>query len=308
MTSLRIGPVVLGGNVFGWTADQDETFAVLDAFVDGGGTSIDTADVYSEWIEGNSGGDSEELIGRWLASRGTRDRVEIHTKVAMSRRRPGLSAATIAAAVDDSLRRLGTDHVDLYYAHQDDDAVEQQEYVAAFDALVRAGKVREVGASNFTAGRLTSALDLAEREGLTPFTVAQDQWNLVERGIEGSLVPTLRERGLVELPYSSLASGFLTGKYRPGQDVESARKGKASAYLERDGAQDLLTTLDEVAETHSTSVTAVSLAWLRAQSVVGAPIASARTVDHVQPLLDSALVALTDDEVARLTEASTALS
>jgi len=308
MTSLRIGPVVLGGNVFGWTADQDETFAVLDAFVEGGGTAIDTADVYSEWIEGNSGGDSEELIGRWLASRGARDRVEVHTKVAMSAARPGLSAANIAAAVDDSLRRLQTDHVDLYYAHQDDEAVEPEEYVAAFDALVKAGKVREVGASNFTAERLGGALDLAEREGLTPFTVAQDQWNLVERDIEGALVPTLRDRGLVELPYSSLASGFLTGKYRPGQDVESARAGKASAYLEKSGSADLLTALDEVAEAHSTSVTAVSLAWLRAQTMVGAPIASARTVDHVQPLLDSALVTLTDDEVARLSTASAALS
>lgn len=180
----------------------------------------------------------------------------------------------------------------------------QEEYVSAFDDLVRAGKVREVGASNFSADRLTSALDLAAAAGLTPFTVAQDHWNLVERALETDLVPTLRERGLVELPYYSLASGFLTGKYRPGQEVESVRSESARSYLERPGAAGVLAALDEVAQAHGTSVAAVSLAWLRAQDPVGAPIASARTLEQVQPLLDSAAVELGAAERQRLTRAS----
>lgn len=226
MSSLDFGPLVLGGNVFGWTADRDASFAVLDAFVAAGGRSIDTADVYSSWVPDHSGGESERLIGEWLASRGHRDNVQIHTKVSMLSSRPGLSATNIAAAVDDSLGRLGTDHIDLYYAHRDDMDVDQSEYVAAFDTLVTAGKVRAVGASNFTAQRLQGALDLAHAHGLTPFTVTQDQWNLVERGVETTLLPTLQANGLAQLPYSGLASGFLTGKYRPGQSVESPRAGR----------------------------------------------------------------------------------
>ncbi|WP_295692885.1 aldo/keto reductase [Lapillicoccus sp.] len=307
MTSLDLGSLVLGGNVFGWTADRDESFAVLDAFVAGGGVSIDTADAYSQWVPGNSGGDSELIIGEWLASRGNRDAVEIHTKVFAKTDRPGLSPANLQAAVDDSLSRLQTDHLDVYYAHRDDDAVDQADYVAGFDALVRSGKVREVGASNFSAGRLASALDIAAAEGLTPFTVAQDKWSLVERDIESQLVPTLRDRGIVQLPYSSLGSGFLTGKYRPGTSVESARAQAAGRYLERPGATTLLDTLDEIADARGTSVTAVSLAWLRVQPTVGAPIASARTVQQVQPLLDSMTLTLADDELARLDKASAAL-
>ncbi|MEP6798839.1 MAG: aldo/keto reductase [Lapillicoccus sp.] len=307
MTSLDLGSLVLGGNVFGWTSDRDESFAVLDAFVAGGGRSIDTADSYSQWVPGNSGGDSEAIIGEWLASRGARDAVEIHTKVFSKTDRQGLSPATIAAAVDDSLRRLQTDHIDLYYAHRDDPDVDQADYVGAFDALVTAGKVREVGASNFSAARLSSALDTAAAAGLTPFTVAQDKWSLVERGLETTLLPTLVDRGIVQLPYSSLASGFLTGKYRPGTTVPSARAQAAGGYLERAGSLDLLDTLDAVAAAHDTSVTAVSLAWLRVQPTVGAPIASARTLDQVQPLLDSMTLTLTDDDLAHLDQSSAAL-
>lgn len=300
MTSLDFGGLVLGGNVFGWTADREASFAVLDAFVDAGGRAIDTADVYSQWVPGNTGGESESIIGDWFADHGRRDEVEIHTKVFSKKDRPGLSSANIQAAVDDSLRRLRTDRIDLYYAHRDDAEVSQAEYVAAFDGLVTSGKVREVGASNFTAERLDSALDLKGDEGLTPFTVAQDQWNLIEREIESTLLPTLEERGLVELPYSSLASGFLTGKYRPGLTVASARAQAAGRYLERDGVGDLLDALDEIAAAHATSVTAVALAWLRAQPTVGAPIASARTLEQVQPLVDSMRLALDTDEIERL--------
>lgn len=300
MTGLDFGTLVLGGNVFGWTADERESFEVLDAFVAAGGRSIDTADVYSSWAPGNSGGESETIIGRWVASRGNRDQVTIATKVYSLESRPGLSAANIAAAVDDSLRRLQSDYIDLYYAHRDDETVPQEEYLAAFDDLVKSGKVREVGASNFTPERLRSADALAHANGFTPFTVAQDRWSLVERGIEQEQVPVLEELGLVELPYSSLASGFLTGKYRPGQDVDSVRSGTAKAYLEKPYSADLLTALDEIAAARGVSVTAVSLAWLRVQPTVGAPIASARTVEQLPALVESMTLELSDDEVRRL--------
>ena len=298
MTSLDFGTVVLGGNVFGWTADKTESFAVLDAFVAAGGRSIDTADVYSNWAPGNDGGVSEEIIGEWAASRGNRADLVIGTKVFSLPARPGLSAANIAAAADDSLRRLKTDYLDIYYAHRDDDTVSQEDYLTAFDALVKAGKVREVGASNFTAERLRSAAAVAKDAGLTPFTVAQDQWNLVERGAESTVVPVLAELGITELPYYSLASGFLSGKYRPGQSVESVRAGGAAAYLEKPYSAELLTTLDDLAGAHAASVAGVALAWLRAQSVVGAPIASARTAEQVPALLEN--VQLTSEDVARL--------
>jgi aryl-alcohol dehydrogenase-like predicted oxidoreductase len=304
VSSLSFGPVVLGGNVFGWTVGREDAFAVLDAFVDGGGRSIDTADSYTQFVPGNVGGESEAQIGEWLVARGCRDQVEIHTKVFSKRDRPGLTARNILVAAEDSLRRLRTDRIDLYYAHRDDPEVPQDEYLAAFDSLVRSGKVRELGASNFTAPRLRAALDLAAAQGLTGFTVAQAKWSLVERRIETQLLPTLVERALVELPYASLAAGFLTGKYRPGHTVDSARAASAGRYLDQSGSGDLLTALDEVAAAHTTSVTAVALAWLRAQPTVGAPIASARTPDQVTALLSSADLRLSPEELARLTEAS----
>lgn len=293
--------------MFGWTADRDAGFAVLDAFVDGGGRSIDTADVYSVWVDGHSGGESESVIGEWLASRGRRDAVQIHTKVSMLPSRAGLTAANITAAVNDSLRRLNTDYIDLYYAHRDDLDVDQTVYVTAFDSLVTAGKIRSVGASNFTAQRLESALDVAHSEGLTPFTVAQDQWNLVERDVEQALLPTLRTHDLAQLPYSGLASGFLTGKYRPGQSVDSPRADKAGSYLQKPGADELLRVLDEIAETHATAPAAVALAWLRNQPTVAAPIASARTVDQLAPLMASATLEVSPLELQRLNNASDAM-
>lgn len=300
MTSLDFGPLVLGGNTFGWTSDRDDSFAVLDAFVAAGGRSIDTADVYSAWIPGNSGGESETIIGEWLAQSGKRDQVVIGTKVFSLAERPGLSAANIAAAVDDSLRRLKTDYIDLYYAHRDDDSVDQLEYVTAFDALVKAGKVREVGASNFGPDRLAAAVAIAKDAGLTPFTVAQDKYSLVERGIEATLVPTLTELGLTELPYSALASGFLTGKYRVGATVDSPRAGGASAYLDDSRNVELLVTLDDIARDHGVEVAAVSLAWLRSRPTVGAPIASARTTEQLPSLVESFGLVLTDDELLTL--------
>lgn len=300
MTNLDFGPLVLGGNTFGWTSSAQESHAVLDAFVEAGGRSIDTADAYSAWVPGNTGGDSERIIGDWLAARGRRDDVVIATKVFSLATRPGLSPDNIRAAVDDSLQRLRTDYIDLYYAHRDDPSVPQEEYVGAFDELVTAGKVLEVGASNFEPTRLKSAVAAAEEAGRTRFTVTQDHFNLVEREYAEVLAPTVAELGLVELPYYSLASGFLTGKYRPGTTVDSARAGGAARYLEDERNVALLASLDEIAAGHGVSVTAVALAWLRQQPTVAAPIASARTVDQVPVLVESFDLTLTDEDLARL--------
>jgi aryl-alcohol dehydrogenase-like predicted oxidoreductase len=307
-TALDFGPVMLGGNVFGWTADRDESFRVLDAFVAGGGRSIDTADVYPAWAPGASGGESEAIIGEWLSARSRRDDVLIATKVYSLETRPGLSAANVAAAAEDSLRRLRTDHIDLYFAHRDDQEVPQDEYLTAFDRLVRDGKVREIGASNFSPARLRSAADVASSAGLTPFTVAQDEYSLVERDAEIDQLPTVGELGMVEVPYSSLASGFLTGKYRPGRTVDSHRAGGARRYLDDPRALQLLDVLDEVAASQSVSVPAVALAWLRAQPHVAAPIASARTTEQVEELLQSARVELTRQQLELLSEATAPVS
>jgi aryl-alcohol dehydrogenase-like predicted oxidoreductase len=300
MTSLDFGPLILGGNTFGWTSDRDESFAVLDAFVAAGGRAIDTADVYSRWVPGNSGGESETIIGEWLASRGRRDDVLLTTKVASLPARPGLSPANVRAALDDSLRRMQTDHVDLYFAHHDDPEVEQAEYVAVFDELVQAGRIREAGASNFGAERLRGAVETARAAGLTGFTVSQDQYSLVRREIEEMTVPTLLDLGLVETPYYSLASGFLSGKYRPGIEVDSARAGGAAKYLEDPRNVELLATLDDIAADRGVSVPAIALAWLRQRPAVAAPIASVRTPEQLPALVQSFELELTADEIARL--------
>jgi aryl-alcohol dehydrogenase-like predicted oxidoreductase len=301
MSNLDFGPLVLGGNTFGWTSDKDESFAVLDKFVAAGGRSIDTADAYSAWVPGNSGGESETIIGAWLKSRGHREDVVVATKVFSLPSRPGLSPDNIRAAVDESLGRLQTDYLDLYYAHRDDDSVPQDDYLGAFDELVKAGKVREIGASNFTYARLTSANTIAKDNGLTPFTVAQDKYNLVDRGLD-AVLPDLAAIGVTELPYSALASGFLTGKYRPGITVDSARAGGASTYLEDPKNVTLLGALDVIAASHGVSVTAVALAWLRQQTGIGAPIASARTADQLDGLIESFTLALTLAELDQLAQ------
>jgi aryl-alcohol dehydrogenase-like predicted oxidoreductase len=298
MTAPTFGPIILGGNVFGWTVSRDDAFTLLDAYIDKGGRAIDTADAYPAWVPGNRGGESEEILGAWLAARKQRDRVIIATKVAKWPAQRGLSARNIAGAIEGSLRRLQTDYVDVYFAHEDDPAVEQAEYLAAFDALVKEGKVRTLGASNFPPARLASALELSRAGGLAAFEVSQDHWNLVERGIERELVPLLEREHIVETPFWSLASGFLTGKYRPGTDVRSARSRSASKYLAEPANVQLLADLDAIARAHRASVAAVALAWLRAQRCVAAPIASARTVEQLDPLFEQ--VTLTADELGRL--------
>jgi aryl-alcohol dehydrogenase-like predicted oxidoreductase len=298
MTAPNFGSIILGGNVFGWTVSRDDAFTLLDAYLDRGGRAIDTADSYSAWAPGNRGGESEEILGAWLAARKNRDRVILATKVAKWPAQRGLSPANIAAAIDGSLRRLQTDYLDVYFAHEDDSAVEQADYLAAFDALVKAGKVRTLGASNFPPARLASALEISRARGLATIEVSQDHWNLVERGIERDLVPLLERERIVETPFFALASGFLTGKYRPGTDVASARSRGAGRYLADPANVQLLADLDAIAHGHGVSVAAVALAWLRAQRSVAAPIASARTVDQLTPLFEQ--VTLSADELGRL--------
>ena len=300
MADLNIGPIVLGGNSFGWTSNREDTFGVLDAFVEAGGTTIDTSDLYSSWVPGNTGGESETLIGEWTAERGNRDRVQIIGKVGIWAGRPGLSPDNIRAAVDDSLKRLQTDYLDFYLAHRDDDTVPQEDVVAVFDELVQAGKVRRLGVSNFSADRLRSIVEIARANNAAPFEVAQDKFNLVDRDYATDLAPTVAELGLVETPFSSLASGFLTGKYRKDTTVDSPRAQTVTSLLDDPGNLKLLDTLDGIAAAHGVSVSAVALAWLRQQPTVAAPIAGARTVEQVAPLVESFTLALSDDEVAAL--------
>ncbi|GCB92052.1 NADP-dependent aryl-alcohol dehydrogenase [Streptomyces noursei] len=303
--SLSVSPLCLGGNVFGWTADEAESFAVLDAYVAGGGNFIDTADVYSAWVPGNKGGESETVLGNWLAARGNRDDVVIATKVGARPDLKGLSAATIKTAVDLSLTRLRTDHIDLYYTHYDDESVEVGEFLTALDDLVRAGKVREIAASNISARRLQESLDFSAREGVARYVALQPHYNLVSRDTyEGELADVAARNGVAAVPYYALASGFLTGKYRPGSSVDSARAGKAAEYLETDRGRRVLQALDTVAAAHEAEPSTVALAWLAAQPTVAAPIASARTLAQLPALLAVTELTLTDVELALLTEAS----
>ncbi|MGW1840657.1 aldo/keto reductase [Streptomyces sp. BBFR2] len=303
--SLSVSPLCLGGNVFGWTADESESFAVLDAYVAGGGNFIDTADVYSAWVPGNKGGESETVIGDWLAARGNRDDVVIATKAGAHPDLKGLAADTIKKAVEGSLRRLRTDHIDLYYTHYDDESVEVGEFLTALDDLVRAGKVREIAASNISAARLAEALAFSEREGLARYIALQPEYNLVSRDTyEGELADVAARHGLGAVPYYALASGFLTGKYRPGTDVDSARAGKAAAHLATDRGVRVLTALDTVAAAHDAEIATVALAWLAARPTVTAPIASARTTAQLPALLAVQDLRLTPAELEALDEAS----
>ncbi len=303
-TDLDVFGLCLGGNVFGWSADEDESFAILDAYAAAGGNFIDTADVYSLWVPGNTGGDSERIIGRWMKSRGNRDAMVIATKVAKLPSRPGLSAANIRAAADESLQRLGTDYIDLYYAHADDPNTTIEETLGAFDALVRDGKVRYIAASNFTAPRLTESLAISEREGLARYSALQNHYNLLERAeYERDLVPVLEREGVPGVPFYGLARGFLAGKYRPGVEVDSVRAGGVAPYRNERGYR-VLDALDQVAAAHGTTVAAVSLAWLAAQPTVAAPIASARTPQQLLELLPFTELELSEEELSALTAAS----
>ncbi|MBF4566005.1 MULTISPECIES: aldo/keto reductase [unclassified Plantibacter] len=303
-SDLSVFPLNLGGNVFGWTADRQTSFDILDAFVAGGGNFIDTADGYSAWVPGNTGGDSERLIGEWQELRGNRDELVIATKVSQHPDFQGLAADNILKAADASLERLRTDHIDLYYAHFDDESVPLEETVTALSSLVDAGKVRHLGISNYSAARIAEWFEIVEAKGLHRPIALQPHYNLVEREFEGELRTIAEREQLAVLPYFSLAKGFLTGKYREGSSVDSVRAEGAQAYLADHAA--LLPVLDEVAAAHGVSVATVSLAWLRSQPTVAAPIASARTVEQLPDLLASATLELSADELAALTAASVA--
>jgi aryl-alcohol dehydrogenase-like predicted oxidoreductase len=303
-TGLSIAPLVFGGNVFGWTVDEAASFALLDAFVDHGFDAIDTADVYSRWAPGNSGGESETVIGRWLRARpGMRERVTIFTKVGSDMGGPGqqgLSARWITEAVEHSLRRLGTDRIDLYFSHWPDPDTPQEETLGAFAGLLSAGKVRAIGASNLDAAQLGAALDLAGH-GLPAYGVLQPEYNLYDRaGFEGPLRDLCIARGLGVVTYFSLASGFLSGKYRAKADLgQSARGEDVERYLDARGMR-LLDALDTVASAHDASPAQVALAWLMASPGVTAPIASATRVAHVEGFARAASLQLTDSDRALL--------
>ncbi|MFF8292828.1 aldo/keto reductase [Streptomyces sp. NPDC016309] len=304
-SDLHVFPLALGGNVFGWTADEAQSFAVLDAYAAAGGNFVDTADSYSAWAAGNEGGESEAVIGRWMAARGNRSDIVVATKVGAHPDFKGLGATNIKAAAEESLRRLGTDHIDLYYTHFDDPSVPVEEIVTALDQLVRDGKVRAVGASNISAERLRASLDFAEREGLAKYVALQPHYNLVSRDTyEGALQDTAERAGLGAVPYFALASGFLTGKYRPGARVDSARAGSAAKHLDGERGREVLAALDAVAAARGAEIATVALAWLAARPTVTAPLASARTVEQLPALLAVAELELTPDELATLTAAS----
>ncbi|MFJ3769979.1 aldo/keto reductase [Streptomyces sp. NPDC090082] len=304
-SDLHVFPIALGGNVFGWTADEAQSFAVLDAYAAAGGNFVDSADVYSAWAEGNEGGESETVIGRWLASRGNRSDIVVATKVGAHPRFKGLSATTIKAGAEESLRRLGTDYIDLYYTHFDDESVPVEEIVTALDQLVKDGKVRAVAASNISPERLRASLDFAEAEGLARYVALQPHYNLVSRDTyEGPLLETVERAGLSAVPYYGLAAGFLTGKYRPGATVDSVRASGAAGHLETERGRAVLSALDTVAEAHGAELATVALAWLAARPTVAAPIASARTVEQLPALVAAAGLTLTEAELTLLTEAS----
>ncbi|CAN3702984.1 1-deoxyxylulose-5-phosphate synthase YajO [Microbacterium sp. MM2322] len=305
-SDLDILPLSLGGNVFGWTADRDTSFAVLDAFLAGGGNFIDTADGYSAWVPGNSGGESETLIGEWLASRKPSN-VVVATKVSTHPDFRGLSAANVRAAAEASLQRLGVDTIDLYYAHFDDAETPLEETVAAFGDLVSDGLVRHVAVSNYTAERVREWVSLAEASGVALPVAIQPHYNLVHRtDVERDIVPVAEQYGMSLVPYFALASGFLTGKYRTADATGDSPRAEGAAKLATPAGLALIDALEEVGHAHGASIATTALAWLRAQPAVAAPIASASKVEQVADLLASARLELSADELAHLSRASDA--
>ncbi|WP_240373174.1 aldo/keto reductase [Brevibacterium zhoupengii] len=303
-TNLMVHPLHLGGNPFGWGADRDQSFAVLDAYAEAGGNFIDTADAYSVWVEGNSGGESETIIGEWMASRGNRDDMVIATKVGMHPKHKGLDPANIRKCIDASLRRLGTDHVDVYYAHTDDENVDQVAVAETFDALVRTGKVSYLGASNFTLDRLQSAMKISAKYSLACYRVVQDRYNLVSRSaVDPQKQTYLRSNGIAELPFHSLASGFLTGKHTGGDSTGSVRGERVADFLENQEALRALEILHDVASAHNASMTATTLAWQLTHDFIPSTIASARVPEQLTELLAGTELQLADDEITALNEA-----
>jgi len=306
-TDLSIAPLVLGGNVFGWTADEKTSFDLLDRFVDAGLNAIDTADVYSRWVEGNQGGESEVIIGKWMKARGRRDDVVVITKVGsdMGQGRVDLSASHIERAVEQSLKRLQTDAIDLYLSHWPDPATPYEETLAAYEKLLAKGKVRNIGASNLDAGQLRAALDVASLRSLPRYEVLQPEYNLYDRSsFDGPLRDLCVAEHVGVITYFSLAKGFLSGKYRSDADLgKSARGGGVKEYLNPRGMR-ILSALDAVSERHSARQAEVALAWAMARPGVTAPIASATTLDQMDSLVRAASLKLAPEDMAALDKAS----
>jgi aryl-alcohol dehydrogenase-like predicted oxidoreductase len=300
-TDLVVHPLCLGGNIFGWTADEKQSHDVLNAYASHGGNFIDTADVYSEWKEGNKGGESETIIGTWLKSL-DRSKFVIATKVAKLSTRPGLRPENIIAACNDSLKRLQTDYIDIYYSHNDDPEVPMAETLGAYAQLISEGKVRYIAASQHTGARLQEALNISKEQGLPSYIALQDHYNLMERKpFESEQQEVLATNGLSSLPFFSLARGFLSGKYRKGVVVDSVRADGVKEYQTEKGWA-VVAALDEIARAHNSSVSAIALAWLRSNPQVSTPIASARTVEQLIQIVE--VVHLSEYEVKKLNAAS----
>lgn len=304
-SGISIAPLVFGGNVFGWTADEETSFTLLDRFVDAGFNAIDTADIYSAWGPGLSGGESETVIGNWLARRGRRDDIVLMTKVGMWEARKGLSAKNIQTAVEDSLKRLRTDNLDVYFAHIDDEDVPLAETLDAFSKLIQAGKVRTIGASNYSAARLREALAVSKDNGLPRYEVMQPLYSLYDRAaFEDELADLAIQQQLGAVGYFSLASGFLTGKYKSLEDLEgTARAGMLTKYFD-DRGQGILQVLLEVSEELAAKPSQVALAWLQSRPGLTAPIASATSVAQLDEIMGSAQLSLPEQVLARLDAAS----
>ncbi len=307
-SGIAVPPVIFGCNIFGWTVDKAQTFRLLDALVDLGLNALDTADVYSYWVPGNQGGESEALMGEWLKARGRRNDVLIFSKggIEMPGKGKGLSAAWLNQAVEDSLRRLGTDVIDLYQTHRDDEVTPLAETLGALDGMMKAGKVRAIGASNVSVPRFREALAVSAREGLPRYETMQPQYNLMERGIEADMLPACAEAGVAVIPYYALASGFLSGKYRTAADLGKSPRGTRGAgkYLDAKGLR-VLAALDAVSARYSASPAQVALAWLRARPGTVVPIASATTLEQLADLAKAAALRLDAEAVQMLSAAST---
>ncbi|WP_144111436.1 aldo/keto reductase [Paraburkholderia sp. BCC1886] len=304
-SDIQVTPLVFGGNVFGWTADEATSFSILDAFVDAGLDFIDTADVYSAWVPGNQGGESETIIGKWLKKSGKRDKVVLATKVSKLPQRKGLSATNIQAAVEDSLRRLQTDYIDVYFSHDDDTATPLTETLGAYQKLIEAGKVRIIGASNYSGARVEEALAVSRQHGLPEYQLLQPEYNLYDRApYEADTEPVALANHLGVVVYYSLASGFLSGKYRSKADLaDKARGSRVEKYLNPRGLA-ILDALEQVAGRHGSTSATVALAWLIARPSVTAPIASATSVEQLKSLAAAVQLVLTGDDIRELNEAS----
>jgi len=297
-SDLVVHPLCLGSNIFGGNATEAESHLVMDAYRSHGGNFIDTADMYNQWVEGHVGGESESVIGSWMKSRGNRADMVIATKVSKMDRRPGLSAKNIFAACEESLDRLQTDYIDLYYSHSDDETVSLEETLGAYAQLIAEGKVRYIAASNFTPARVRESIKFSEDNSLPAYVAVQDQYNLIDRTTyEAEMAATVAELGISNIPFYGIARGFLTGKYRPGvTEVDSMRP--AALVYTTDKNYAVLSAMDEIAQAHNAPLGAIALAWLRAQPTVSAPIASARTVPQLEEIVQ--VVDLTNDEVETL--------